>query len=123
MKIFDYIFYKVTKMYFKLDGRTGATGVASVTLVQGFLLCDVFFLLIKIFKVGDLSSYSKAITSIAFLFIMTLFAINFYRYKDRYNKLHFIWKSESELRSTLGDIVVICSIVFPFVLMIFIVNW
>jgi len=64
-------------MYFKLDGRTGATGVASVTLVQGFLLCDVFFLFIKIFKVSDLSSYSNGITLVAFLFIMMLFVINF----------------------------------------------
>lgn len=121
MKMFDYIFYKITKVYFKWDGRSGATGIAGVTIVQSLLLCDVFFFITKIFKVY-LPPYSKTIIAIASVVILGLFVINFYRYRERYNKLRFLWKNESESKSTIGGILVVFSIFFPIILLYVISN-
>ncbi|HRF34092.1 MAG TPA: hypothetical protein PLM56_11385 [Cyclobacteriaceae bacterium] len=122
MKIFDYIFYKITKAYFKLDGRTGATGIAGVTIVQCFLLADIFFFIVRLLKIVDLTPYSKIITSIASIVILGLFALNYHRYHQRYNKLRFLWKSETEFQSSLGGIFVFFSILLPPAIMILIVN-
>jgi len=122
MKLFDYIFYKITKTYFKLDGRTGTTGIAAVTLVQGLLLCDILFLVILLLSLGDLTKYKKEITFTFAIIILALFALNFYRYKDKYNKLKSKWKNQGEFKSLLGDILVILSIIIPFILIPIIVN-
>lgn len=121
MKMFDYIFYKITKAYFKLDGRSGATGIAGVTIVQGLLLFDIFFFVLKLLKV-DLPFYSKTITAIASIVILILFALNFYRYSERYNKLRFLWKNESESKSAMGWILVFFLIFFPIILLYLISN-
>jgi len=122
MRVFDYVFFKVSKTYFKFDGRTGATGIAAVTIVQSLFLCDIFFFLIRISEVGDLSNHRKQIGAISFVVILALFFFNIYYYKDKYNRLKNLWKSETELQATMGSIFVFCLIIIPFVLAFFIVN-
>lgn len=122
MKLFDYIFYRITKAYFKWDGRSGATGIAGVTMVQSFLLIDIFFFITKLLKVDNLTPYSKTITTVAAVLILGLFAFNFYKYRESYNKLRFLWKNESESKSTVGGVFVVFSILFPIILLYIISN-
>lgn len=46
---FDYIYYRITKTYFKWDGRTGATAIAAITMIQLFVLLNLFVFTKRLF--------------------------------------------------------------------------
>ncbi len=125
MIFFDYIYYRITKFYFKWDGRTGATAIVTISLIQILLLIDVGVILMRLFYDRDVTQTfiptGKIVICVAFI---TFSALNYNRYNGSYNKYRFRWKDESESSKILKGFLVLLSIVLPFVpVMLVAIYW
>lgn len=122
-KIFDYIYYRVNKAYFKWDGRNGITSILAVSMLQTMILADICLIIMKIsFDRELLVPYAKTIAyvMVGMLGIFTLF--NHFKYKDKYNTLEAQWSSESKNQSIIKGILVFSLLLFPWILLIVIAN-
>jgi hypothetical protein len=113
---FDYIYYRLTKLYFKWDGRTGATGIVAVSMIQGVMLLNCFILVYGSLY-GTLKRpmqlWEKPFILIAFL---SLVYFNYKKYNGTYNKLRFHWREESSLKRLYKGCLVIISILAPWII-------
>ena len=44
MSFFDYLYFRITKLYFFYDGEIGSTAIAIVTFFQGLVLANLFMI-------------------------------------------------------------------------------
>ncbi len=123
-KIFDYIFYRVTKAYFKIDGRTGATGVAAVSLMQILILLNLFFFVLK-FKFGSTFisiEYRRLISMIMGLVFTSIFIFNGIKYHKKFSTLKSRWGNENAFRQNFRSLLIIISFLILISLIVYIVN-
>jgi hypothetical protein len=113
---FDYIYYRLTKFYFKWDGSTGITAVIGVSMIQTLLLADVTIVMIRLIWEGaDYKPYSKVIAN-SFVAILFLFIIiNNWKYNGNYDKFCLLWKHESRNIKLVKGLLVIFSLILPWV--------
>jgi hypothetical protein len=113
---FDYIYYRVTKAYFKWDGRTGATGLAAVTMIQVFLITDFAVILTRAFLDRYVfAPYANQIATLFFGIVVVLMILNYRRYVGRYSKLKIYWKEEQPNVRRMKGFLVVVSIILPWV--------
>lgn len=115
----DYMYYRVAKFYFKWDGRNSITAVFAVSMFQVLIIADTILLAGRFFWDREITSpYARFIGygGVLLLFIFSVF--NFYKYKNRYHKLKSHWKEESSRRYIMGGILVVISLLFPWVVLI-----
>mgnify|MGYP006178110327 CR=1 FL=1 len=94
---FDYFYYRITKLLFKKDGRTGATAIVLITLMQtlsiwlitGDPILDYYL------TTEESAKYAKYIGYIGGLIFLIIFFINYKKYNGKYNKFKFYWKDEN----------------------------
>lgn len=113
---FDYIYYRITKFYFKWDGRTGATGLISVVMIQSLVIIDIGVSILRLFKTREETTvylpYGKWI--IIFLFLVLLI-YNYRKYNGKYNVFRFHWKDEPGKTYLLKGLLVILSLILPWI--------
>ena len=113
---FDYIYYRITKTYFKWDGRTGGTAIVAISLIQALFVFDIMAIIARIFfDKLFFAPYTKAISPIAFILVFALGFFNYQKYNGTYNKFRSHWKDESETAQALKGLLVALSIFLPFV--------
>lgn len=113
---FDYIYYRITKTYFKWDGRTGTTAIAAITLIQVFLLIDITVYAAQFFFGRYFfSPYKEKIAFIFFIIILGLMFYNYRKYSGSYNKFKSFWKDEPESKKVFKGFMVVLSIIMPWV--------
>lgn len=110
---FDYMYYRFTQAYFKWDGRTGATGIFAIVMIQILFIinlhaCFNLFFLTRS-QTQDYVSVLKLIYSLIFIFLCV---VNFKKYDGRYNELRSKWKDETKSKRILKGIFIIFSLVF-----------
>ncbi len=110
---FDYIYYRVTKVYFRWDGRTSATAIATVTMIQSLLIIDITVFIKRLFFEHYKSTPSQILIILLALIIIGLMIFNYRKYLDTYNKFRTHWKNESPLKKRLKGFLVIFSILMP----------
>ena len=109
---FDYIYYRLTKFYFKWDGRTGGTGIVGVSMIQGVMLLNSFFFLYgQIYGIlkRQMHPWEKWLIAVAFFGIVYL---NYRKYNGKYNKFRSYWKDESSFKRFIKGLMVIVSLIF-----------
>lgn len=113
---FDYIYYRVTQVYFKWDGRTGGTAIAAITLFQLITLMDLF-LLINRFVNDTNIRYGHPIERWIFIAVaVALLIFNYKKYNKSYNKYRYYWKDESKVKRFYKGIFVIISLMAPWLI-------
>ncbi len=111
---FDYIYFRITQAYFKWDGRTGATAIIAITMVQLLLFIDIFVFVMRIFYDRNETKNHLFMGKFVILVLYTiLFIYNYRKYNGKYNKLRFYWKDEIRKVRILKGILVIISLVLP----------
>lgn len=111
---FDYIYYRVSKFYFRWDGRTGATGLAAVTMIQVFLIIDFSVILTRsLFDRYVFAPYTNQIAMLFFVIVVGLMVVNYRKYVGRYNELKRAWQNERQSVRSLKGFLVIMSIIIP----------
>lgn len=105
MTAFDYVFYKVAKFFYKRDGIEAARAQAIVTILQSFILIDVFgFILQTVVGLERLSEYVKYSTYIAAALTSVLFIFNHYRYKNKYWRFADKWRNKETTQQKISRI-------------------
>lgn len=117
---FDYIYYRVTKAYFKWDGRTGGTAIVGVSMIQLLTILNVLLFIRRVVfgtGIGDIYPFEKwgILGTLALLVFY-----NYNKYNGSYNKFKRYWKDEPRATRVFKGILVVMSLVFPWVLLIFI---
>jgi hypothetical protein len=122
---FDYIFYRVNDFYFKWDGKGTSTAIAAVSMVQSFMIADIIgFTLRILFDRDQTAPYAKAIALTWATLTFGIFIWNYVKFNDKYEQLKDYWKNESLNQSRLKGLLVILSIVLPWIPLILIgVYW
>ncbi|MVN20430.1 hypothetical protein [Mucilaginibacter arboris] len=111
---FDYIYYRMTKAYFKWDGRTGGTAIVAIMMIQMLYIIDVLVFILRVFytrnQLKDFNNYGKGfIIIIAFILLI----YNYRKYNGSYNKLRYYWKDESRTMRVYKGLLVIVSLILP----------
>lgn len=113
---FDYIYFRVAKVYFKWDGEDGITAVFAVTLIQSLLFMCVLGTLYKTILSPEFTSklhgYSKLIS---FVLVGLLSIYNYKKFKDKYYFYKSYWKNENKKVSNIKGLLVILTFIIPWI--------
>ncbi len=117
---FDYIYYRITKTYFKWDGRTGGTAIVLITVMQVFFLFDVYVMLTRFaFDIRlMLRPYAQQIVYCAMAIFIVIFFLNYRKYNGSYSKMKAYWNDESAKHYIINGFLVLLALVFPFIFLI-----
>mgnify|MGYP001582875045 CR=1 FL=1 len=128
MNLFEYIFYRIAKFYYKRDGSTAFRAVGILSLIQLMLVVD-FFLMIRVLFLhqSDVQGYVKYGRTIGIVLAIILMVLNYFYFKNKYWRLSDRWRekeSEDPTLRTRGWLVVL-AIILPFALYLlpFIMHW
>jgi hypothetical protein len=120
MKLFEYIFYRIAKFYYKRDGSRAFGAVAVVSVMQGVLFADIMIVVLNLFvENATRSEYVKYGRPIGYLLAFSLIAFNYWYFKDTYWKLSDRWREkETSAQRRMRGYLVVLSIFTPFILLI-----
>lgn len=114
--IFDYIYYRITQFYFKRDGRTGATAIVAISVVQVMLGIEFVSLLLHLlFDRETNRSFIPTIRPIVAIITILLVIFNYRKYNGTYNKFRFHWKDETMKKRRIKGAVVVFSLLLPWI--------
>ncbi|RNI30427.1 hypothetical protein EFB08_03940 [Rufibacter latericius] len=112
---YDYIYYRVNQFYFKKDGRNGNRSIILVLFSIIGIIGNVYIVIMHALNIYN----PKGIPLIVKLGIyVSMFAIYYFvnkKYNGKYNKYRFFWKNESKQTRFYKGILVILSIILPWV--------
>ncbi|ULQ54901.1 hypothetical protein KJS94_09650 [Flavihumibacter rivuli] len=115
--IFDYIYYRVIQFYFKWDGRNGATALIIVSMIQALLVIDLLLIILKLkYTKEQIAPNSKYYAYVGVGIFLVFLVSNYWRYRNKYNYLKKIWKDESPKSRKLRGVLVIVSLITPWIL-------
>lgn len=116
MKIFDYIYYRMTKAYFKWDGRNGITSIIGVSMVQSMMIGNLLaFLFGLFFTKAELSHYSKELAFTWATAFIVFIIYNSKRYKNKYIFFKSYWRDETNNQKVFRGFLVILSLILPWI--------
>lgn len=122
MIIFDYIYYRITKAYFKWDGRTGFTGILLVSMMQVMTISAVImFFIAKLYTVAETTPHKRTMVNVFLAFSILLTVLNYRHYNGRYNSLKRRWKEEADLQKFQRGILVVLGVALPWIIVVVIV--
>ncbi|WP_285010107.1 hypothetical protein [Pedobacter faecalis] len=121
MIVFDYIFYRVAKFFYKKDGIDAFRAVCTVSMIQGLTFgAFVFSILRMIFGLSETAKHVNSSGGVGIAIGVILLTLNYLRYKGKYWRFAERWKdSETEQQRKLRGALVILAIVLP----VFLVFW
>lgn len=97
LRFFDYIYYRLGRLYFKTDGKDTIAPIAILTVMQIFLFIDFMSIFFSEALAKALSKSNLGISKYLYIIVaIFLFVYNYKRYKHRYDSLDKQWKEESK---------------------------
>lgn len=119
---FDYIYYRITKTYFKWDGRKGITSIAAIAMIKMVLFMIVASILsLTFYTTEQISNSPKTFKYIIALPYILFSLLAFRKYGDKYNMYKKYWKDETRETRILKGFGVILSLVLPWAVFIMII--
>lgn len=116
---FEYVYYRVTKAYFKWDGRVGITAIVAITMIQNVMLLNAYLIVSKLAheEPRKMLALEKWVMALVFLAIMTY---NYHKHHKNYNKYKRHWKNERKSLRVFKGLLVFLALLFPWLLTIII---
>lgn len=124
MYFIDYIFYRITKLYYREEGdEEGITALVIIALVGVLVTMDVAFFVSLFFltpsEKGFLPIWGKyTIVPVYFLFLY----MTKKRYKDEYWALEKRWENISFIKSMFLNLSVLLIIILPILVVAWLAN-
>lgn len=107
MKVFDYVYYRASKFFFKRDGSDADRAIWLVTSIQALLILDLY-LSFAYFAFDDRGKrYHQIVVVLWFILLTTTYLMNRLRYHGRYEEFQSAY-SESDLSKVVNGILIIC---------------
>jgi len=117
---FNYMYYRITKAYFKWDGSTGITAIILLTLFQTMLICDVIIFIIRMFlHRSETIGYTKMATIIGAGLYILLCILNFSKYRNKYDEYKLRWEDEKTTMKIMKGILLVISLILPLIILIY----
>ena len=92
---FDYIYYRLTRFYFKWDGKGSSTALIGVSMIQTLVIIDFAIFISKFFyDRSETAQYTKLFSGISIALFILFFLFNYLKYKNKYNIYRNHWKNE-----------------------------
>jgi hypothetical protein len=109
---------------FYRDGAEGFTGIIYVTAVQSFIIIGLIFIPLKIFVGNSTTShFVKEFKIIGVIIMLSVLAVNYYKYKNLFESLHNKWQSEKSSQKSLNGLLVVFALVVPIAVIIYVSNY
>ena len=124
---FDYVYYRICKLYYKYDKGQGVYGTTIITMTEGVLLVETVIFFEKFFFTTQQLHSSKLIGPvIVAICILPFGVINYLNYvlpKGNYEKFDHYWKNETAGKRIFKGFLVLISILIPWILMFPLNTW
>ncbi|SDN35427.1 hypothetical protein SAMN05421820_107163 [Pedobacter steynii] len=122
---FEYIYYRITQLFFKRDGRTGFTGIAIISLMQALFIEVILLEIGKWIIMADTRAlYAKQFGYIGAAIGLFFMIYNYKKYNGKYNQYRYYWKDETRGTRMLKGCYILLAFLFPIALVIiFGVHW
>lgn len=119
MKIFDYLFYRIAKYFYRKDGSDATRAIGILTVIQGLFIGEFAIIFSRlIYGYLAVANYSKLGSKIGAGLGICLFIFNYFLYKDKYWRLADKWRNkETSLQLQIRGILVVLVILLPFMLL------
>jgi len=116
--IFDYIYYRLNKLYYRWDGENGTTSIIGVSMFQSMIIGNTILIILKIILTKEeLRNFPRFFLIVIVIFI--IFQIyNYFRYKNKYSVLKERWENETKKEYIQRGILVLLALVLPWVFII-----
>src|SRR5690554_4360845 len=116
--IFDYIYYRLNKFYYKWDGYNGIRSFIALSMFQTLIISNVAGIILKIIftkeEIRNLPHFAPIVIGI----FIALEVYNYFRYKGKYSTLKERWKDETKKQSVQRGLLVILALALPMVLIV-----
>jgi hypothetical protein len=121
MIVFDYMFYRLAKFFYKRDGSLAPRAIAIVTLTQVLSIAIVLTLIVRLFfDLDQTAIHAKDAGKIGGVAGIVGLVLNYIRYRKGYSKLSDRWRNaETSEQRRLRGFLVFLGILLPIALMIF----
>lgn len=120
MILFDYVYYRLNKFYYKWDGENGTTSSIGVTMLQSMLIVNTVIVILKICISKQQLQHNGE--NLKFGYILLFIILNIYnfkfRYHNKYNLLQEYWKNETKKQKTQRGFMVVLALVLPWLFII-----
>lgn len=124
MRMFDYMYYRIAKFYYKKDGIDAMGAVIILSLVQASLIGELIAIVLRYFYSRiEITNYNLPLkaSTIGMIVFIAFTIFNYFRYKGRYWRFSDKWREEEKNNSLIMVFrgwLVILAIVAPIVTLI-----
>jgi hypothetical protein len=122
MNVFDYIFYRIAKFYYKKDGLDAHGAIVILSVIQGILVIDILNILLRsFFSLNEIANYKLPIpiSRIGIGLGIILMVLNYFRYKRQYWRLSERWRDkETTMQRKMRGWLVLLAAVSPLIIMV-----
>jgi len=117
--IFEYIYYRLNKFYYKWDGPNGSTSAIGISMVQMVMIINITIIPLR-FYLGqsDLSNFLKKIDELIIVILACLVFVNIRIYKDKYNTFTTRWQNETPKQKRTRGFLVVMALLTPWIIFI-----
>jgi len=116
--VFDYIYYRTAKFYYKWDRETGLTAILALTGMQALFIAEAIMIpLDLIYPMSVTRQYAKLCGYITVGIIILIGFFNFRIYYNQYGRIKSKW--ENEARSLIKGYLVVFILAVPWMILIF----
>jgi archaellum biogenesis protein FlaJ (TadC family) len=112
---FDYIYYRVTKAYFRWDGENSITAAISISMIQSLLPLECLILVMYIISDRDPNKplYPKAFNYVWVAVMVALMIYNFRKHNNKYDSYKAKWKDEPRKQRVIKGFLVLFFMILP----------
>lgn len=120
MRVFDYIFYRIAKYYYKKDGSDAFTAVILVSLIQNYLIIAIFApILYQFYSVEETAPFAKLVGKLSIIPGLIILYLNYRRYKGKYPQLEERWRDkQTPLQRKILGILITMAVFAPLIFII-----
>ena len=124
MKIFNYIFYRIAKVHYKLDGSEAIRAIGFLSFFQVLLLgCMLIGSMRLCYPVSETIQFSKFIGKIGGIIVLIFMGLNYKYYKNKYNIFDNKWgNTETPTQKWLRGFLVFLAILAPILFLLGLAN-
>ena len=120
MILFDYVYYRLNKFYYKWDGENGTTSSIGVSMLQSLLIVNTVIVILKICISKQQLQHNGE--NLKFGYILLFIILNIYNFKFRYNNKYALfkeyWKDETKKQKIQRGFMVVLALVLPWLFII-----
>lgn len=115
----DYMFYRVAKAYLKRDGEIAITAYLTISLfLYGLIFSPILLIFINIFGRPFIHEKIDEMKGIMIIMALIVLGLTFLIYRNKFDKLDEIYKTEKEITKKLKGTLVVLVLLFPWLVLV-----